>query len=102
MNTKNISSSGENLDRTSVLARGTYNFGGTIPVIRESYVGLGLGPIIKASGTDMAYVPMLGFDIPLSDEYNQTISLGALAKYNIIDGSDQDAGSLDAGIKYWF
>lgn len=102
INTKNASPSGENLDRTSVLARGTYNFGGTIPVIRESYVGLGLGPIFKESGTDMAYVPMLGFDIPLSGEYEQTISLGALAKYNIVDGSDQDAGSLDAVMKYWF
>ena len=102
MNTKNVSPSGENLDRTSVLARGTYNFGGTLPVIKESYVGLGLGPIFKESGTDMAYVPMIGFDIPLSKEYEQILSLGALAKYNIIDGSDQDAASLDAVMKYWF
>lgn len=91
------------LIRTNVLLKATYNFGGTTPVIRDSYIGFGLGPVFKQDGTDLASAPLLGFDIPLASAAEQTnFTLGASAKYVIVSGSDPDAFSVNGVLKYWY
>lgn len=99
------SSSDELLDRTSLLIKGTYNFGGDTPVIKDSYVGIGVGPILKNDGTDIAAAPLVGFDIPLKDETNKDrnfFSLGAHAKYVVVSSSDPDGLSVNGVLKYWY
>ncbi len=95
--------SGRDLERSSVLARATYNFGGDIPVIKESWVGLAGGPVFRADGTDFGYAPVIGFDIPLREESKLTFfSLGADAKYLTVRGDQASNLSVDANLKYWF
>lgn len=89
--------------RDSVLAKGTYNFGGDIPVIKDSYVGAGVGMVFKSDGTELALAPLAGFDIPIAENnMGQRISLGANVKHMIIGGVNDDALSFRAVAKYWF
>jgi hypothetical protein len=92
------------LDRVSLLVKATYNLGGTIPVIRYSYFGLGTGPVFDYNErTHWALAPMVGFDIPFpAMANNQYISLGANAKYAFVSGNATDDSSLHAVAKYWF
>lgn len=95
----------ELLDRTTLLLKGTYNFGGTTPIIKDSYVGLGFGAIAKNDGTDLAMAPLVGFDIPLKDatqKGREFFSLGAHAKYVVVSSNDPDALSVNAVLKYWY
>lgn len=94
------------MKHTSVLAKAQYNFGGTIPVIRSSYLGIGAGVQIQDSATKFAAAPIMGFDIPLRDE-NQVsqVSLGANAKYLYVEGNedvDSNAVSLNGVLKFWY
>jgi len=92
-------------DAYSLMGRGTYNFGGEIPFIRHSYIGLMAGAINTAGETLAASAPVIGFDIPLkesSDISGNYLSLGANARYTIIEGSGRDNGLLAAQMKYWF
>lgn len=92
-----------NLARTDVLFKATYSIGGTIPVIRDSYVGVGLGPIFKPDGTGFGSAPLLGFDIPLAaNRDDANFSLGANAKFLIVSGSDPNALSVNGVLKYWY
>lgn len=93
---------GENLTQTTLLGRGTYNFGGTIPVIRDSYVGLGVGPAFMGDGTKLASAPIVGFDIALTQAERGNLSLGANVSYLITEGSSPDAGIVNGVVKYWF
>jgi hypothetical protein len=95
---------GRDLERTSVLARGTYNFGGSTPVIKNSWVGVAAGPVFKHNGTDLGVAPILGFDIPLREAaVGSYLSLGADAKYLALINSDEsDALSVNGVVKYWF
>lgn len=105
-------SSNTEVDQTRLLIRGTYNLGGTIPVVKNSYFGAGLGPVIGSTGDRdrvlLGLAPMIGFDIPvyhftsLSDGRKDYMSLGLHAKYLILEGSDPDALSANAVAKYWF
>lgn len=100
------------VQQTRLLVRGTYNFGGAIPVIKNSYVGAGLGPVIGSVGERdrvlLGLAPMIGFDIPVyrfssvSEGRKDYVSLGLHAKYLILEGSDPDALSANAVAKYWF
>lgn len=91
------------LQRDSFIVKGSYHFGGDIPVIKDSYVSAGVGAVFKSDGTDAALVPMLGFDIPvLESDMGERISLGANAKYMLVGGSNDDALALRAVAKYWF
>ena len=95
----------ELLDRTTLLIKGTYNFGGTTPVIKDSFVGLGVGGIAKNDGTDFAVAPLVGFDIPLEAEKSKErnmMSLGASAKYTFVSSSDPNGLSVNAVLKYWY
>ncbi|MES2803575.1 MAG: hypothetical protein V4654_13860 [Bdellovibrionota bacterium] len=95
---------GERLEHTTVLAKAQYNFGGTIPVIRSSYVGIGAGAQFQESDTQFAAAPIVGFDIPLRDEISH-MSLGANAKYLYVEGNedtDSNATSINGVVKFWY
>jgi len=93
------------LTRTNLLLTGDYNFGGDIPVIKNSYVGLELGPVLdninNASTVDFGLAPRIGFDIPIG-EAPQKFSLGALADYMWIGGAKPNVFALNGVVKYWF
>jgi hypothetical protein len=91
---------GQKNERTSILAKASYNFGGNSSIIRNSYVGAALGSILRQDNSYFAGGPLLGFDVPVTDD--DKLSLGANAKYLMIDGTEPDALSVNAAIKYWF
>ena len=90
-----------NVQRTSVLARGTYNFGGDIPVLRSSYLGVTAGPMFVDGDTEFAVGPLAGFDIPLQNQSSNFLSLGLQAKY-LWTTETQDALSAGLALKYWY
>ena len=95
------------LDRTVALAKGTYNFGGDIDIIKDSYVGVGVGAAFVSGATALTFGPLVGFDIPLNkrgvdNDMNGVVTLGALAKYLILEGSNPDTFALNGMMKYWF
>lgn len=93
----------ETQDRTLILARGAYNFGGDIPVIKDSYLAFGAGTQIIDGDALLAMSPMLGFDIPLNREKrSEMFSVGASAKYVVIEGSQPDTLQVNGALKYWF
>jgi hypothetical protein len=96
----------DQLNRTMVLAKASYNFGGDQILLRDSYVGLGLGPAFDSSspwnGTHFVTAPMLGFDIPLARSEADFISLGLVAKYHFVSGPSPDGFALNGAAKYWF
>ncbi|MBC7711886.1 MAG: hypothetical protein H7177_01005 [Rhizobacter sp.] len=92
-----------NLQRTNLLARGTYNFGGDIPVLRSSYIGVVTGPMFQSQGgnTEWSVGPTAGFDIPLQDKHSDFLSLGLTAKY-LYTTNVQDSFSAGLALKYWY
>ena len=98
----------ENMRRTLALARGTYNFGGDLAVIRHSYVGGLLGPAIddgsSHNGVHLGLGPIIGFDIPLTttDDTQRGLTLGANAKYLFVNDAAPDLFALNGVVKYWF
>ena len=101
--TNRIKGAGDDLERTTVLAQVAYNFGGNIDVIKNSWVGVGAGPIFRRDGTDTGIAPALGFDIPIQYEANnRNVTLGASAQYLIVNSGASDAFNLNGVIKYWF
>ena len=92
------------LTRTRLLARGQYNFGGTIPFIRHSWVGAGLGAVWdnerNATDLNFGWAPAVGFDIPLDEAAR--FSLGANANYLFVSGAKPDVFALNGVAKYWF
>lgn len=98
-------SNSDRLNRVVTLAKATYNFGGDIPVLRDSYVGLGAGAAFQGDATPFAGAALIGFDIPLSrntTEQASKITAGAVAKYTIVEGRSADTFSLNGLLKYWF
>lgn len=97
----------QDLNRTTVLPRVTYNLGGEIPVIRNTYLGLGAGAIIDDGspnqGTHFGWGPIAGFDIPLAgNPITKYMSLGLGGKYVFVSGPSPDAVSVNGLVKYWF
>lgn len=95
---KSDNTNGQDEDRTSLLLKGTYNFGGDTPVIRNSYAGVALGSILRPDNSYLAGGPIVGFDIPVEQKW----TLGANAKYLFVDGIEPDATVVNAAVKYWF
>ncbi|MES3038714.1 MAG: hypothetical protein V4736_12475 [Bdellovibrionota bacterium] len=93
---------GEDVQQTTLLARGTYNFGGSNNLIKYSYIGLGIGSVFTSRDTKLAGAPMIGFDIPIQDTERNFLSLGAAAKYLIIDGGAPEQLALNGAVKYWY
>jgi hypothetical protein len=97
------------LERTNLLARGTYNFGGNVPIIRTSYLGAGLGPVFDHDNNDdrtrFGFNLLAGFDIPLDGEMGlgpNSFSLGAVANYLFVSDNGADTFGLNGAVKYWF
>ncbi|CAN5579635.1 hypothetical protein BH10BDE1_BH10BDE1_33900 [soil metagenome] len=93
------------LDRTTAMIRGTYNFGGTMTVIKNSYVGMMTGPVINQDATYFGLAPVVGFDIPVrewSGKYLSYLSVGAEAKYMIVSSNESDGLTVNGVLKYWF
>ena len=86
--------------RTTMLVRGTYNFGGVTPVIRYSYFGLATGAVWLNDGTELGIAPLVGFDVPLTDDHD--VSLGFIAKYLFVTSKDPDSLLTSAAVKFWF
>lgn len=93
------------LTRTQILATGAYNFGGDIPVIKYSYLGLGLGAVLdnEQNGliTSFGALPNVGFDIPL-DSTDKSFTLGANASYLFVGNARPQVFALNGVAKYWF
>lgn len=97
------------LNRTKLLIRGTYNFGGTNEIVRRSYVGVGVGPVFDTvpgdsdmrMGTDL----VAGIDFPLNSTglvTHKMFSLGATANYLFVSNSGADTFGVNGLVKYWF
>jgi len=97
---------GFDFNRTSVLMKGNYNFGGDIPVIKYSYVGLGLGLAWEDDsindGLAALIVPQVGFDVPINGFLNDRISLGANVGYTFTTRGTPDVFAASGVVKYWF
>ncbi|NOT78082.1 MAG: hypothetical protein HOP07_03660 [Bacteriovoracaceae bacterium] len=89
------------VQKTSVLGRGTYNFGGNVPVLRSSYVGVTAGPLFLDSSTKWSAGPVAGFDIPIQSKSRDYLSLGLTAKY-LYTTEIQDSFSTGLALKYWY
>lgn len=96
----------DDLSRTKLLGRATYNFGGDTPVIRHSYLGAVAGAVWDTTSdrtaTNFGWGPLAGFDIPIGWEVRKSFSLGLNAKYLMVAGGATDAFSLNGMMKYWF
>ncbi|MBL7543302.1 MAG: hypothetical protein JNL11_05770 [Bdellovibrionaceae bacterium] len=92
----------ETVDRNTLWLKGTYNFGGTVQVLKESYVGLALGSVFKPDSTSLAVAPMLGFDIPVTATAEGVFSLGANLRYAIVGDDEVDTLTLGGVLKYWY
>ena len=92
-----------NVNRTNLLVRGTYNFGGDIPVLKSSYIGLLTGPMFQSQNgeTEWSAGPTVGFDIPLQEKSSDFLSLGLTAKY-LYTTDVQDSFSAGLALKYWY
>lgn len=98
----------DNLRRTSLMAKGTYNFGGTTPIIRHSFVGAATGPVYDSEGPNdewnIGIKVLAGVDFPLSSSglaKSKTFTLGAAASYLTVFNA-QDNFLLNGQLKYWF
>ncbi len=95
------------LDRVKFLVRGTFNFGGDITVIKQSYFGVNVGPVFDTINgttyTKLAGGLVAGADFPLTNTETaaNTFTLGANANYLLVD-SDADVFSVNGAVKYWF
>jgi len=96
------SSTSPTLTRTRLLGKYSYNLGGTIPVIKDSYIGLGAGPVLdnvrNTNTWEVGVVPQIGFDIPVVSQF----SLGANANYMFTIGPNADVFAFNGVAKYWF
>lgn len=99
---KSVGDNSASIERTQLLAKGTYNFGGSIPVIQYSYVGMGAGVAFTSGDANLVAAPLLGFDIPIQEMASGVLTLGALAKYALIGGADTDTLSVNGIVKYWY
>ncbi len=91
----------EDYRRTTALGYVTYNFGGTLPIIRGSYVGMAAGAAFLNHGTEIAAAPLAGFDVPLSSINGKQITVGVNAKYLLVD-SARDSLITNAALKFWY
>lgn len=89
--------------QTNALLRTTYNFGGDTPIIRDSFIGAGAGPVFIGNRVRAAGAPLAGFDIPLNHKTSDYVSLGLEAKYLFVLNTDvPDLFSSAVAVKYWF
>ncbi len=87
--------------RTTGLVSAAYVIGGDVPVIRNTYIGAGGGPVFVDNKVKWAYAPLVGFDVPLTQKTHEYMSLGLAAKY-VFNQDTPDSLSAGAAVKYWF
>ena len=86
-------------NRSIILAKGSYNFGGDIPIIHNAFVGVAAGRDDETT----VFGPLAGFDIPLSESGpNSQLTLGGSAKYLFSNNDDAQSLSINGNMKYWF
>lgn len=94
------------LTRTNLLLKGSYHFGGQTIILKDSYVGLGIGALIEDRGpsTDTygGLMPNLGFDIPTVQVRDRWVTLGANARYLVTSSDAPDVFSLNGVVRYLF
>jgi hypothetical protein len=93
------------LNTTNLLLKGTYNFGGDIVVLRNSYVGAKTGLTLYSGDVDtethFSLGPVIGFDIPI--DMQKHFTLGAEGTYlGVLGDASPDQVSLLGAAKYWF
>ncbi len=92
----------ETISRTKAMARWTYNLSGNIPVLKSSFVGLGMGPVFESIGdnsfTKLGIMPHAGFDIPVRPK----ITLGLATNLLVIPGNEANSWGANGALKYWF
>lgn len=97
-----------NVERTRLLARGTYNFGGDIPVVKNSYLGLGLGPVFDnlkgQAALNLGVEALAGADFFLTRKTldKNAVSLGANINYLFVNSLAANTFTLNGAVKYWF
>lgn len=85
--------------RSIVLGKISYNFGGEIPIIHNSFVGMAAGQ----DESTFVIGPLVGFDIPIASKGpDSKFTLGGGAKYLFSDNSNTEALSFNGNMKYWF
>ena len=93
------------LTRTKLMAKGTYNFGGAIAVLKNAYVGSSVGAVndneSNQNDVNFGFEPTVGFDIPLKGDLNRW-SIGANANYLFVGGAKDDVLALNGIAKYLF
>jgi hypothetical protein len=89
-------------DKTNLLLEPTYHLSGEDILRKYTYVGLGLGLVVRSSATDFAWAPMAGFDVPLGDKLTKHFSLGANVKYLFTNGTPTEGVAVNGALKYWF
>ena len=92
----------EDIEQTALLLKGTYNFGGSNFLIRNSYAGIALGEVTKPGHSDIAGAPLVGFDMPIKEKAHNYLTLGLNAKYLLINGDDPDVLAINGAVKYWY
>lgn len=91
-------------DVHTALLKAGYAFGGDTALIKHSWVALGVGALINEDDTLGVAAPMIGFDIPVSDQDKEYITLGANARYNFVEqvAPDNDSLTVNGAVKYWY
>lgn len=96
----------DDFKRTSFLIKGSYNFGGDVVVLKNSYVGLATGLLVEDAGpsttTYGGLMPNIGFDIPTFKIDQEWVTLGANARYMLTASDAPDVFALNGVVKYWF
>ncbi|AZZ35713.1 hypothetical protein CIK05_02495 [Bdellovibrio sp. qaytius] len=101
---KTIGSDSKEDVHTALLKAG-YAFGGDTAFIKDSWVALGAGAVINKDDTFAVASPMVGFDIPVTNQDKEYVTLGASARYNFIENvgtTDNDTTTVNGAVKYWY
>ncbi len=95
------------LVRNRFFVKANYNFGGNIPFIRYTYVGLGAGPMWEDTNIDnelaFGLMPHAGFDYPLNNVIDRSpLSLGANVSHLYSSSDTPDVFAVRGMVKYWY
>jgi hypothetical protein len=90
----------EDVARNTLLLKALYHFGEET-MIRYGYLGLGAGAVFVSDDTLEMIAPIAGFDVPVTSQDTEYITLGANARYNVI-ADETDAFTLSGAVKYWY
>ncbi len=94
------------LRRTKLMAITTYNFSGDIPVLSQSYIGLGMGAMLEnRNGSDaltLGTMPIVGFDIPLRTNRSDYATMGFNVRYLLSSSGEPNVFTANFATKYWF